>query len=304
MGNLVVSSQASSASSYNKLEVHRATTRAGVYAIVNGVAGQDIAALHYYDETGLTTSWYKTRFTNTATSESSEFSDPFVGNATKYVSVEQVTSFLQMATLTSTSSPTIQEVVELIQGVEDEIDRETGHAWRTRYCMTDTGKDTAAEYEYHDVNYPYEYQTGRPIYLNHRQIEDFDSAEGDAFQYWNGSTWEDWLADKTEGRASDFWVHYIQGILYVKGYYWAVIKPVATRFKYRYGDTIVPGKVNRLAKYMAVIQLLTGFDTKTMIMQEGAAGVMNHSQRVQEYQGHVDEFISQLSEWRIPQLKL
>lgn len=298
MGVLIVADKPPKTGPYDKWKVYRADTQSGNY--VEQVA-QLVADLTYYDETGTSAHWYKISYYDTDGPSESALSDPIQGQSTTYTTVGEVEGLLQMPEHSDSTSPTVQEIVKIINRVEDKIDKNTAHAWRLRYSNTISGQDTTAQYEYYDVDKVHEYHTGRPTYLKHRKIKQLDSGEGDALEYWNGSEWEDWLSDRTEGRADDFWVDYDQGVVYIR---WrnAVKKPKGLRIKYRYGETFVEGGINDIATKMVAMDVLTGMDPRAMIVQEG--GVMTHDARVGRWRRETEENIQQYKEFQTMQTTL
>lgn len=216
-----------------------------------------------------------------------------------YTTVAKVSSFLSLrTTLTTNTTPSTTEVEEVISEVEDELDHRTGHAWRTRYSGTKSGEDETAKYEYYDVLLDYEYQTGRPIYLNHRKILTLDSNLGDALEIWNGASWDDWLGDKSEGRGNDFWLDYEMGKLFIKARY-SVKGGMRCRLKYRYGEQAVNRMIGNIAKKMVAMELLGG-DSSSVIVQEGANNVLTNRERISRWDNQVERKLTGLKEFQFP----
>jgi len=70
---------------YDRIEVHRAVSRTGVFTEITTAAtraelkpGESLYT--YYDENGATTSWYRSRYRNSASGATSDFSDPILGD--------------------------------------------------------------------------------------------------------------------------------------------------------------------------------------------------------------------------------
>lgn len=298
MGVQIVTDKPPASSDYDNWKLYKSTTKTGSYSVINGATGQAVTDMTYYDEDGLSTSWYKVSYYNTDSTKESALSDPIQGQSTVYTTLKKVESLLQLPTRSDSTNPSILEIVQVINRMEDQIDYRTHHAWRLRYSGTDSGQDTTAKYETFDVNGLYEYQTGRPVYLKHRQIREMDVDEGDALEFWNGAEWEDWLTTKTEGRNSDYWFDYARGILYLKGY-WAARKNQALRIKYRYGETFVNLDIEDIATKLAAIDILTGMDPRSMIVQEGE-NTMTHDNRVSRWRRQVNDGIARHQEYQFP----
>jgi hypothetical protein len=278
--------------------VYRSATQAGSYSLI---ATQNITDMTYYDQDGTSTSWYKITYYDSNNEEESGLSTAIQGQSTTYTTVKMVESLLQLPTRSDTTNPSIQEMTQVINRVEDKIDFKTGHAWRKRYSYTNSGRDTTAQYEYHDVDKAFEYQTGTPIYLQHRHIYTLDTNEGDILEFWNGAEWENWTTDKTEGRNNDYWLDYRRGIVYMRGT-WYVRKPQGLRIKYRYGETFVPGQIEDIATKWAAIDVLTGMDPRAMIVQED--GSITHDVRVSRWRNEVRDDLNNFKEWKTPSFSL
>ena len=300
MGVVITISQPPATSTYDKWRVYRATSRTGSYSLI---VTQAITDLTYFDIDGTSASWYKTCYYLLSATTESALSAPTQGLTTSYTTPRKVESFLQLGVLSDTSSPTLQEVTEIINRVEDQIDYQTGHAWRTRYSGTKSGQDVTAKYETYDLNGMYEYHTGRPVYLKHRKIKDLSAAEGDAFEIWTGQAWEDWLATKTESRASDYWLDYDRGILYINGLFFIPNKSQAIRIKCRYGEEFLDLGIEDIATKMVAIDILSGMDPRANVAQE-TGSVMTHSQRIDKWQKEIETKLDRYKEFQVPSIDM
>lgn len=277
MGVLVVWAAPTSEATWTHSRVYRSTSQGGSYTqIVQQTLDTSNPDTTYFDENGGSNNWYKVSFYNSGTLVESSLSDAFQvpSNTTSYTSPSRVASRLQirnsqnLAQFDGTTKPNIFEVIEMIQEVEDRIDRLTNHAWRSRYSYDSNDSN---DYEIHNVENPYKYVTGIPIYLNHRHLRSLSAASGDVFQLWNGSEWEDWLANRTEGRGNDYWVDHRQGIIFLRTYiYWR--RPLSVRLRYRYGEQTVAEDVKRAATYLVAADIARN-DDRSFLLPEGSQNV-------------------------------
>jgi len=297
MGVLIIAEEPPAGSAYNQWKVYRATSKTGTYSVINTQATTDLS---YYDSDGDSSSWYKIAYYDSDGDNTSAQSSPQQGMSETYTTVRKVENFMGLTTLTDSTNPTIEQVVELINKAEDEIDYRTNHAWRERYSGTDSGLDHTANYEYHDIVFPYENKTGRAVYLKHRKVKSLNSSEGDALSVWDGSEWVDWLSDYTEGRDEDYWLDYEQGILYLKTRYSKGIKKL--RIKYRFGESSVNRLVEDVATKMVAKNLLL-FGSRVAIVPEGSAG-LKYQQRIDILQKDIDTKLDSLKEFVIPEMNL
>ena len=293
MGSVLTADPAPVGSDYNNWRLFRATSRLGPFTLLNQ---QLLTDLTFFDATSMENHFYRFSYFDSVGGSEGPLSEPF-RLIKSYTTVEKVRSILQISEITDSTKPNIQEIQELITESMDEIDTRTGHAWRLRFSGTESGGDTTARFEFYDVTFGYEYQTGIPIYLQHRQIVPLDASEGDAFDIWNGSEYEDWLA-KEEDRDGDWHGQYEQGVIYVRAR-WGVRGPIKARFKYRWGDTFVNGIIQKICTRMVAIEVLTGMDARSDILQEGTSG-LTHDQRVKKWQTYIDLRLTALKEFGIP----
>jgi len=187
-----------------------------------------------------------------------------------YTSATKVASLIGGdTTFTSATKLTDTEVEEIINRVEDEIDYRTNHAWRTRYSNTTTIQASSAAYEYHDVNSEMQLNTNSElrISLAHRKITTLASGSGDALDVFDGSSWVDYLSTKTEGMASDYWLDYDAGVLYLRTYYSDGEKRI--RIKYRYGESAVPLDIQAACTKMVASEILKQDDASFLVPESG-----------------------------------
>lgn len=298
-GVLIIAEKPPAGSDYTNWKVYRATTKTGDYSVINGDTGQAITDMTYYDTAGTSSHWYKVSYyTATGPVESSK-SEPMQGMSETYTTVRKLEGLLQLATLTDTSSPTVQQVVELINRMEDKIDNATGHAWRTRYSGTKSGLDNTQKYEYYDIYFNYEYRSGIPIYLKHRSIKTLSADSGDVFEIWDGSNWIDWLSTYTEGRADDYWWDYEQGILYLKRRF-GIKGPRRLRMKYRYGESVVNRDIEDIATKMIAIDFLAGDNRSVMVRGGGDdTTAISHSSKIDMWTKQIKDDLMRYREFQV-----
>jgi hypothetical protein len=163
--------------------------------------------------------------------------------AVTYTTAAKVWAYLQRPDALGETSRPVQTTVEMfINWAEGEIERVTGGAWRT---LTVTN-------EYHTLNM----DTDDPsVQLEYRDITTFASGT-DKLEVFNGSTYVEWVATKTEGRASDYWVDYTNGIVYLHAGYPLSVYENGIRVTYRYGKSAVEYDIEQLATIMAAMRVL------------------------------------------------
>ena len=184
--------------------------------------------------------------------------------ATTYCSVEDVADYLRIP-ITATTVPNKAQIEKIINRKEDELDRRIGHAWRSKKI---TG-------ERHSLPLLYIFGWGTPLYLQHRNIYDFDAAEGDKIEIWEGadSTYENIL-----GNEQWYDMDYEYGRLYLRGFIFSILRQNRVRVTYRYGgeqfagDTTIPGDIADCVIKMVALEFVnTSFRMDKLPM--GSAGV-------------------------------
>lgn len=179
-----------------------------------------------------------------------------------YCAATEVKAFLQLpAAFSGSTNPTQTEVEAMITQNEGVIERETNHAWQSK---------THTE-EFHLQPAQYDPADGYAIFLSHRKIKTLDSGEGDVLTVWNGSTDEDYLASRTEGRNNDFWVDYNMGILHINTPF-SGKRYFSVNITYRYGDTTVPGDIKKACVLLTAADLASS-DDRSVLFPEGSSNV-------------------------------
>lgn len=161
---------------------------------------------------------------------------------TYYATAAEVGNFLIKTPFTSSTTPTDTQVEAIINRMEDEIDRRTGHAWRTVTMTQET----------HKLPILYTYGFGSPIFLAHRNIKTIDYAQGDRVEIWDGSSYTDITSSTSQWTLIN-----TRGEFYIKGYIFTVLRDNRIRLTYRYGDATVPGDIKEACILMTCIDLLS-----------------------------------------------
>jgi hypothetical protein len=184
--------------------------------------------------------------------------------ATTYCSVEDVADYLRIP-ITATTVPNTTQIEKIIRRKEDELDRRIGHAWRSKIAYN----------ERHTLPLLYIFGWGTPLYLQHRHIYNFDAAEGDKIEVWEGAsaTYENIL-----GNSQWYDMDYEYGRLYLRGFIFSILRQNRIRVTYRYGgegfagDTTIPGDIEDCVIKMVSLEFVnTSFRMDKLPM--GSAGV-------------------------------
>ena len=303
MGNLISIPAPVTQSTWTNIKIYHSTTEAGVYTLLTTLnITVSAPATIYYDETGLSTNWYYYTYYDTVGPVTSAASANFQAQAftTTYTQPHEIAQHLQVRNsqgihqYDGQTRPSIFEIIGHIQEAEDEIDRQTNHAWRLRYGATETGNSTAANYEYYDYPDVIDLTEGAKIYLNHRKIRTLSYAAGDALEIWKGGAYENYLQTKTEGRGQDYWVDYDKGVLVVYGVNLTTEK--AIRIKYRYGDTAVPSDIKKACTFIVAQEAIMA-DDRSVMLPSGGDNV-SLQQKIERYDKDVKKILQDRGEIR------
>jgi len=206
--------------------------------------------------------------------------------AVTYTTHANVTAMLGISTRSASTTPTDTTVETFINRAEDYIDQRLGHAFRS-ITVTD---------ELHDLKIPYKPRLGVPVYLNHRKITTFSSGAGDVVGVWEGSTFENWLDTKTEGRADDFFVDYDKGIIYFR-YTFPIYREASVKITYRYGESSVPKDIEDAATKLAAIDVMMQ-DDRSWLIPEGANSI-NIPGKIEEFKKDVERILQARAELKV-----
>jgi hypothetical protein len=190
------------------------------------------------------------------------FEEAIQSSSVVYCTASDVGSFINN-TFSSVTDPTTTEVESFIAENEDYIDNQTNHAWRSK---------TITEETHHLEKPAYQLRDGIQVFLNHRKIRTFSSASGDKLEVWNGSTWEDFILNRAEGREKDYWVDYQMGILFIKSYALFLPRNFGVRVTYRFGETSVPKDIKKACKLLTAVDLTEG-DDRSILFPEGTSNI-------------------------------
>lgn len=170
---------------------------------------------------------------------------PPTPSTTFYCQVSDISDFLRIP-IDRNSSPNDVQVANIINRKEDEIDRRTGHAWRS----------VTISNEIHALPLIYTYGWGTPIFLQHRSLKDLDTTLGDIIEVWDGQKYTSVGALAGNfGNNYNFEPRY--GRLFLRGYLYSILRDYRVRVTYRYGETTPPGDIKDVCIKMACIDLLT-----------------------------------------------
>jgi len=200
--------------------------------------------------------------------------------ATTYCSVGDVSDFLRVP-LTATTTPSSAQVEKIINRKEEELDRRIGHAWRSKKITR----------EVHDLPLLYTYGWGTPIFLQHRNIYDFDLTEGDKIEIWQGASavWENIL-----GNSQWYDIEYEYGRLFLRGFIFSILRKNRVRVTYRYGgenyagDPTVPLDITDAVIKMTSIELL---NTSFRMDELPTGGMTNVSESKRKWEEDIEKCI-------------
>ena len=204
-----------------------------------------------------------------------------------YVTAVQVASFLGITTPDGSSDPTLAEVDEMINENEDHIDQETMHAWRS----------VSVSDEYHSLeNYAFNVSDGVSFNLHHRKVKTFVSGT-DKLEVWDGGQWLDYVANKVEARNRDFWVDYTNGRVFIKTFPRSLPRFFGVRVTYRFGETSVPGDIQKACKLLTAGDVLMS-DDKSLLLPEGSNNVP-YTDKVRVWEERAEKILGSRREYKV-----
>ena len=117
----------------------------------------------------------------------------------------------------------------------------------------------------------------------------------DKLEIWNGSSYDNWLVDRTQGRAEDFWIDHEQGILFLRLFYPYFVTKVI-RMGYRYGETSVPKDIRRATALHASILLLESDDRSFLVSETGDSTRLTYAERIAQYEKQIEKILHNRTE--------
>ena len=201
--------------------------------------------------------------------------------ATYYCTVADVSDFLRIP-ITATTTPTKAQVEKIINRREEYLDRRIGHTF---------GRNKTITKEIHDLPLLYTYGWGTPLFLQHRNCRDLDSAQGDKIEVWEGaaSSYTD-ILNNTE------WYEFepVYGRLFLRGYIFSIMRKNRVRVTYRYGDATVPDDIKDACIKLVAIDLLNS-SLRLDVLPMGGNGV-DTRQSITYWKQDIEEIIAERAE--------
>lgn len=207
-----------------------------------------------------------------------------------YCSAEDVKRILTLEfSFDPKTRPSDAEVNSFILSAEQEIDNRTNTAWR----------ETNVAEEYYDIPSveAFNYSTGLAIYLKRNAIRTLDTGQGDKVELWNGSSYEDWVTTKTEGRADDFWLDYTKGIIYLKNFY-AYHRVQALRMTYRYGNAVVPPDIKDACAMLSAVNIVIMDKENSVLSETGDVTQFPNIERARALQNRARQILKNYTWFR------
>jgi len=221
------------------------------------------------------------RYQTTISTDSMVEEKDITTSKNSYTTTSRLSAFLQMKrTFNMIQHPTHVDICERIAEVEDMIDVITRTAWRVKTVTN----------EYHTLENDYVIDTGRSVRTNFYPLQTFTSGTH-KIEYWNGSSWIDWVSTKTESRSGDFWINYTDGVIYMRMPFLVTGKMNDVRLTYRYGESTVPEDIKLAATMLASINIITNED-RSMFLLGGEAANISYSGKVESWKKQADEILA------------
>ena len=212
--------------------------------------------------------------------------------ATTYCTAAQVAELLQEKNFSSSTTPTVSTVEQIINRKEDFIDRFTHHAWREK----------SVSKEHHDLADKDAFDASDGwivIDLRHRKIKTLDGGFGDKIELWNGSEWLDLIADSNfeEGRDKQYWLNYEEGILRL-GVRNAFHRIDAVRVTYRFGEDFAPKDIEEACVKLVAADV--GRASKKFVTTVEGSDTVTRTTQFDKWEAEAREILEAYREIQIP----
>lgn len=183
---------------------------------------------------------------------------------------------------TTSTTPTQAQIESLIEEAEEDIDFTTGHSWRESSVIEEYLKPISV----------YRYGTGIAFNLQNRSIRSIEK-----IQVWNGSTWEDWILTRTEGRNKDYWIDETNGVLYLVTL--KSVFPAGVKVDYTYGELTVPKDISKATTLLTAIEILNSPEYSVVLFTEASQNNARNESKLEKWQKTVDNILFKHSEFKV-----
>lgn len=200
-----------------------------------------------------------------------------------YCTAQQVAEFLQKDNFSETTTPTQTVVEDFILRNETYIEQRTGHAWQTR--------TVTEEFVDNPKHIP---GLGNAFYLRHRTLTTFTSGT-DTINIFDGNTDIEYVANKTEGRNSDYYVDKVNGVVYIRDR--NLFYPKGNRFKYRYGESSVDKDIEKACILLTAREILLMNDKTARLIDDGPSNRIPHDRRIAEWEKMAEDILVRKKEF-------
>lgn len=181
------------------------------------------------------------------------------------------------------------DIENIILDNEAYIDDQTHHAWRSTSVADEMYSFPYARWGYHGYRSPLTAIIDKPLQLKHRNIRGPFVADTDKIEVWEGSAYVDYVANKTEGRAEDWWCDYELGILYFVSSY-PLRYHNAVKMTYRYGhETTVPRYIREACIKLSAIEVLATEGYAILVAQGQAE--FSFRDKIDTWEAKVDKIL-------------
>jgi len=198
----------------------------------------------------------------------------------------------------SATTPSSEEVYELISQAEQYIETRTRTAFRLKTVTEETHHWPMYQYR------PQDWLDGLMIPLNHRMVRYVEatdgskilsSADGDKLEVFSGSDWDDWLTTFTGGRSRIHALDPVRGVIFLRSFYRLRVR-FAVRITYRYGFDTVPADIRRATALLTAAKLLETEDSVVEIPGGGDLNIVPVETRSKRYQEEAEKIITKYME--------
>lgn len=238
MGNLIMWDESPSDSDWTKTQVYKSSTEAGLYSLITTLGITDFT---YYDSAGISTDFYKIRFTNNDLTEATDFSEAIQGKA-RYLYTDPK-DVLRAAGLTQDTLPDSIDNNTIYDWIYD-VSKNLDQATKKVYGRTEEFTETISS-KYVDAG-----QTGK---LNHKNISDIKVEfrlniapdEKGEYSWSERNEGYDYQVLEKEGK-----IKFFVFPLLMTPYNYNDIRITGT-----YGQSDIPTAIEQLTKYIAAIRI-------------------------------------------------
>ena len=189
-----------------------------------------------------------------------------------------------------TSSPSKDQVDDLIEMNEDNINSQTGHSWKEEQIED--------RYLRHYTSDPYGWMFKYD--LGNRKVKTLDIAQGDKIEVNVSGEWIN-FADPANNKifaknSGDYWINYDMGLLYIRKW---TRNMDDVRVTFRFGEKDVTGNIRKLCTLQTAADVLDMYEQALTYPEDGSVTRQGPQAKSENFRKRANIILQDVSEFKV-----